>query len=48
MQDIVNELLDTIKWIPIEERQTKWYTEYLDKVNEDLKRSLYESNNRRK
>jgi ribulose kinase len=37
MEDIVNELLNTIKWIPERERQSKWYDEYLDKVNQDLK-----------
>lgn len=40
MQDIAEELLKTIKYIPIEERQSKWYLEYLDKVNKDLKKQL--------
>ena len=38
MEDIVLELLETIRWIPFEERQGKWFEEYLDKVNEDLKK----------
>jgi hypothetical protein len=37
MEEIVLELLNTIKWIPEKERQSKWYDEYLDKVNQDLK-----------
>ena len=37
MEEIVNELLYTIKWIPERERQSKWYNEYLDKVLTDLK-----------
>lgn len=37
MEAIVKELLETIKWIPIAERQGRWYEEYLDKVNKDLK-----------
>jgi hypothetical protein len=41
-EEIVKELLKTIQSIPIEERQSKWYLEYLDKLNIDLKKSLYE------
>jgi hypothetical protein len=37
MEDIAIELLETIKWIPEHERIGKWYEEYLDKVNSDLK-----------
>lgn len=37
MEEIARELLETIKWIPKIERQSKWYEEYLDKVNLDLK-----------
>lgn len=37
MEEISNELLNTIRFIPKEERQSKWYIEYLDKINEDLK-----------
>ncbi len=33
MKEIAEELLKTIKFIPIQERQSKWYREYLDKVN---------------
>ena len=40
MKEITEELLKTVIFIPIEERQSKWYKEYLDKVNEDLKMSL--------
>ena len=39
MEEIANELLETIKWIPLIERQSKWYLEYLDKVNVDLKQA---------
>lgn len=37
MEKIAQELIETIKWIPKIERQSKWYTEYLDKINNDLK-----------
>ena len=40
MKEIAEELLKTIKFIPLQERQSKWYKEYLDKVNTDLKTSL--------
>jgi len=40
MKEIVVELLETIKWIPERERMGKWYEEYLDKINEDLKNKL--------
>lgn len=40
MKEIAEELLKTIKFIPLLERQSKWYKEYLDKVNADLKTSL--------
>jgi len=40
MKEITEELLKTIKFIPPQERQSKWYKEYLDKVNIDLKTSL--------
>ena len=40
MKEIAEELLKTIIFIPIEERQSKWYKEYLDKVNKALKSSL--------
>ncbi len=40
MKEIAEELLKTIRFIPIEERQSKWYKEYLDKVNKALKSSL--------
>ena len=40
MEEIAEELLKTIKFIPIQERQSKWYLEYLNKVNKDLKSSL--------
>ena len=46
MEEIVEELLNTIKWIPLIERQGKWYEEYLDKINKDLKlknKQKYES-----
>jgi hypothetical protein len=37
MEEIVEELKQTIIWIPLIERQGKWYEEYLDKVSQDLK-----------
>lgn len=37
MEDIVIELLDTVRWIPEVEKNSKWYKEYLDKINFDLK-----------
>lgn len=40
MEEIATELLETIKWIPEYERIGKWYEEYLDKVNLDLKNKL--------
>lgn len=40
MREIAEELLKTIKFIPLQERQSKWYLEYLDKVNQDLKEEL--------
>ena len=33
MEEIAKELLKTIQFIPIEERQSKWYLEYLDKLS---------------
>jgi hypothetical protein len=38
MKDIAEELLRTIKYIPKEERQSRWYLEYLEQVVEDLKK----------
>ena len=40
MEEIANELIETIKWIPEKEKTSKWYKEYLDKVNKDLKNTL--------
>ena len=40
MEEIAIELLETIKWIPVRERSGKWYKDYLDKVNEDLKSKM--------
>jgi hypothetical protein len=40
MEEIAKELLNTIRYIPKEERKSKWYKEYLDKVNADLKLAL--------
>lgn len=37
MEEIDKELLNTIKFIPVWERESKWYREYLDKVHTDLK-----------
>ena len=37
MKEIIVELSNAIRWIPIRERQGKWFEEYLDKINEDLK-----------
>ena len=38
MEEIAKELLKTTKFIPKVERQSKWYIEYLDKINNDLKK----------
>jgi len=40
MEEIAEELLKTIKFIPIEERKSRWYKEYLDTVNKDLKKQI--------
>jgi len=40
MEEIAEELLRSIKFIPEEERKSKWYKEYLDKINTDLKTTL--------
>ncbi len=40
MEEIAAELLQTIRWIPENERRSKWYMEYLDKVNRDLKKEI--------
>jgi hypothetical protein len=40
MEEIAKELLNTIKHIPLQERQSKWYKEYLDKTLTDLKNKL--------
>jgi hypothetical protein len=40
MEEIAIELLDTIRWIPKWERNSKWYIEYLDKINFDLKNKI--------
>lgn len=37
MEEIAKELLETIRWIPQREKQSRWYMEYLDKINKDLK-----------
>ena len=42
MEQITEELLLTIKFIPIEERQSKWYEEYLGNIHTDL---IKENNN---
>lgn len=39
-EEIAKELLKTIQSIPDEEKKSKWYLEYLDKLNIDLKNSL--------
>lgn len=43
MEEIAEELLRTIKYIPEAERQSKWYSEYLDKVNSDLKKQQFKT-----
>ena len=40
MKELAIELLNTIKFIPLRERQTKWYKEYLDKINYELQIEL--------
>jgi|TARA_R110000772_G_scaffold40423_1_gene94635 hypothetical protein len=39
MEEIAEELIETIKWIPKIERQSKWYNEYLTKINNDLQKA---------
>ena len=39
MEEIAEELIETIKWIPKIERQSKWYNEYLIKINNDLQKA---------
>jgi hypothetical protein len=36
MEGLAEELIETIKWIPKAERQSKWYSEYLAKIHDDL------------
>jgi hypothetical protein len=36
MKEIVEELLKTVKYLTETDRQSKWYTEYLNQVNKDL------------
>lgn len=38
MEEIVLELLETIKWLTPSDKQSNWYEEYIDKVAEDLKK----------
>lgn len=45
MEDIAEELLKSIKFLPKEEKQSRWYKEYLDKINNDLKQELGLTNN---
>lgn len=40
MEEIIKELSNTVKYIPKQERNSKWYKEYLDKINTDLKNEL--------
>lgn len=40
MDDIVKELAKVIKWIPKKELDSKWYSEYFDKLNVDLKNEI--------
>lgn len=40
MEEIIDELAFTVRWIPEEERNSKWYSGYLDKVNIDLKEKI--------
>lgn len=40
MLEISEELLKSIKYIPIQERNSNWFKGYLDKINNDLKKSL--------
>lgn len=43
MEEIVRELQNTVKWLTDSDKQSKWYMEYLDKVNEDLKAELFKN-----
>jgi hypothetical protein len=37
MTEIIQELLNTNKWLDKDYKNSKYYREYLDKVNNDLK-----------
>lgn len=37
MEELAEELLETTIWLPEYDRQTNWYREYLDKLNQELK-----------
>jgi len=38
--EIVEELQESIKWIPEVEMNSKWFFAYLNKVNKDIKENL--------
>jgi len=37
MEALIQELLQIVRYIPLVERQSKWYKDYLDKITNDLK-----------
>ena len=39
MKILAEELIETIKWIPKAERQSKWYSEYLTKMHDNLQQA---------
>lgn len=41
MEEIAKELLETVQWLTTDDLNSKWYMEYLDKVNLDLKAELF-------
>ena len=38
MKEIIKELTDTNKWLDSDYKNSNYYREYLDKVNEDMKK----------
>ena len=43
-ESLIKELLSTVKYLRDEEKRSKWFEQYLDKVNSDLKKLIYEQN----
>ena len=41
MKEIIKELTDTNKWLGSDYKNSNYYREYLDKVNEDMKKETH-------